>query len=209
MTFFSTLAIARQLFSSSPLRTGSQRACRTALSALLLSLTLGASNAHADYNLWTGDYTVGRNDLQKAIATRFPRDLTYLGVFKVHLSNPQLSLDEAGNRLVTQVDAHIAAPMLGGPPVDGVLSISSGLKYDAAARAVKLDAPRAEKVDVQGMPAQYASQMNALGNLVADQLLRDYPLYIFTPEQLQFNGKTITPGAITVKKDALSVQIAP
>lgn len=187
------------------------KALRHAFSvAILAGATLAASGASwAAYNIWTNEYTVPRADLQNAIATQFPRKLRYMEMFDVNLSNPRLSLNEKTNRLITTVDAQIDNKLLMNKPVTGTLSMSSALKYDAATRAVKLDAPAVEKVDIAGVPAQYGAQLNAIGNAAAEQILKDYPVYTFKPDQLEMNGKRFEPGAITVLSDGVKVEIKP
>ncbi len=174
---------------------------------IVLALGCSAIDASAGYNVWTSDYTFTRSELQAGVASRFPRDVRYGELFVVRLSNPQLSLDPANNRIVTRIDARVSSQLFGGPPVDGVLSVSSGLKYDSAARAVRLDRPVVERVDVAGMPQQSANQMSAIGNLVAQQVLTDYALYTFTPEQLQLNGQRFEPGAISITGTGIKVEI--
>ncbi len=178
-----------------------------ACAALAALATTGISRAA--YNVWTNEYTFPRADLQSAIATQFPRKLRYMEMFDVNLSNPRLSLNEKTNRLITTVDAQIDNKLLMNKPVTGTLSMSSALKYDAATRAVRLDAPAVEKVDIAGVPAQYAPQLNAIGNAAAEQVLKDYPVYTFKPEQLEMNGKRFEPGAITVLSDGIKVEIKP
>ncbi len=187
------------------------KAIRRSLSTVLLCTTLlaVAGSSWGAYNIWTNEYTFARQDLQSAIATQFPRKLRYMEIFEVNLSNPRLSLDAQNNRLVTTVDAQIDNQLLLARPVTGTLAISSALKYDAAARAVRLDTPTVDKIDIAGVPAQYAPQLNALGNSAAEQILKDYPIYTFKPEQLEMNGKRFEPGAITVEKDGIKVEIKP
>jgi hypothetical protein len=187
------------------------KSMRHALAATLLACgTLAATGASwAAYNIWTNEYTFARADLQNAIATQFPRKLRYMEMFDVNLTNPRLSLNEKTNRLITTVDAQIDNKLLMNKPVTGTLSMSSALKYDPAARAVKLDAPAVEKVDIAGVPAQYAPQLNAIGNAAAEQVLKDYPVYTFKPEQLEMNGKRFEPGTITVLSDGVKVEIKP
>lgn len=178
---------------------------RTLATATLLCTLLPA--AHAAYNIWTSEYTLSRQELQSAIAPQFPRKMRYMEIFEVTLSNPRLGMDPAQNRLNTVVDAQIANPFLLRQPVNAVLTMSSGFKYDAASRSLRLDAPRVENVDSKELPPQYAQQLKALGNSAADQLLRDYAVYTFTPEQLQMNGKRFEPGKITVGQDSVAVEI--
>ncbi len=183
---------------------------RLAGAALLACGALAAAGAsQAAYNIWTNEYTFPKKDLQTALATQFPRKLRYMEMFDVNLSNPRLALNPDSNRLTTVVDAQIDNKLLMNKPVNGTLSLSSALKYDAATRSVRLDAPTVEKVDIAGVPAQYAPQLNAIGNAAAEQVLKDYALYTFKPEQLEMNGKRFEPGAITVLSDGVKVEIKP
>lgn len=175
--------------------------------ALAAALAFGSATAYAGYNVWTGDYTFSRQELQSGIKSRFPRNLRYLEMFDVRLSNPELALDPAKNRIVTKINARVTSQLFFAAPLNGVLTINSGLKYDAAARTVRLDQPVVERVDMDGMPASYAQQMNDIGNVVAAQVLADYPLYTFKPEELQLNGQRFEPGAITVTADGIKVEI--
>jgi len=185
------------------------RATRAAARFVLCGVlaALGSAGARAGYNVWTGDYTFSRQELQEAIDKRFPARLRYGQVLDVRLANPRLVLDNAGNRVSTQMDAQVSNTLLPAPPITGKLSLSSGLRYDPDKRAVLLDNPSVERVQVDGMPAQYGEQLNAIGAVVAQQVLRDYPLYTFTPEQLRVAGKDIEPGAITVLPDGIKVRI--
>ena len=180
---------------------------RKAAPAAAALAMLVAASAWAGYNVWTGDYTFSRQELQDAVDKRFPARLRYAQVLDVQLTQPRLLLDEANNRVTTQMDAQVSNTLLPAPPINGTLSLSSGLRYDPAKRAVLLDNPSVERVQVAGMPAQYGEQLNAIGAVVAQQLLRDYPLYTFKPEELHVAGKDVEPGAITVLADGIKVQV--
>ncbi|MFS8978007.1 DUF1439 domain-containing protein [Cupriavidus necator] len=176
-------------------------------SLLLAAATIAtATSALAGYNVWTGEYTLSRQELQTALEQRFPATLRYAEVVSVQLSHPRLVLDEANNRVTTQLDARLTNALLPSPPVDGKLSLNSGVRYDPAKRAVLLDNPTVQQVEVAGM-AQYREQLNAIGAVVAQQLLKDYPVYTFKPEELRFGGKEVEPGAITVGKDEVRVEV--
>jgi hypothetical protein len=176
---------------------------------LLGAAMLTATASRAAYNIWTNEYTVSQQELQTTLNKQFPRKLRYMEIIEVNLSNPRLSLNPASNRLITTVDAQIDNKLMLSKPVNGTLAMSSALKYDSATRTVRLDAPAVERVDVAGMPAQYATQLNAVGNAAAEQILNNYPIHSFKPEQLEMNGKRFEPGAITVTNDGLKVEIKP
>lgn len=180
---------------------------RRALLATAAVAALGSfALAHAAYNVWTGEYTFTKAELQSAVEKRFPTTLRYGELVSVQLSHPRLVLDEATNRITTRMDAAISNTILPSPPVNGTLALNSGVRYDATQRAVLLDNPTVQQVQVQGM-SQYNEQLNAIGAVVAQQLLKDYPLYTFKPEELRFNGKDVQPGAITVAADGIRVKL--
>ncbi|MGT2437029.1 hypothetical protein ACU4GH_15470 [Bradyrhizobium betae] len=111
---------------------------------------LGAATAWAGYNVWTGEYTFTREELQAAVEKRFPATLRYGRVIDVQLTHPRLVFDGANNRVTTQMDAQLGNTLLPAPPINGTLSLSSALKYDPAKRAVLLDNPSVERVQVSG-----------------------------------------------------------
>lgn len=178
---------------------------RHTLAAVTLAATAFA--AHAGYNIWTGEYTFTREELQQALDKRFPTTLQYAQIVSVQLSHPRLTLDEATNRVTTQVDARVSNALMPTPPVNGKLALNSGVRYDPARRAVLLDNPTVQDVQVQGVDAQTSQQLNAIGAVVARELLRDYPIHTFGPDELRVGGKEVVPGAITVASDGIRVQV--
>ena len=175
----------------------------------MLGLTLAPlmRPAHAAYNIWTGEYTMTRQDIESAVDKRFPTTLNYGQLLSVELTHPQIGFDPQANRVTTQIDARLQNVLLQGQPLAGVLAISSALKYDPLKRAVLLDNPSVERVDVNGMPPAYGQQLTAIGSSVAQQLLNQYPIYTFKPEQLRYGGRDVEPGAITVLPDGIKVEV--
>lgn len=177
-----------------------------------LLLTLGAlsgSAAMAAYNVWTSEYSFTRQELQRGLASQFPRDLSYYELVGIRLSDPRLSFDGSRNRVVTRFKARLSSPMLLPEPINGVMIVSSGLKYDSASRSVQLVQPKLEKIDVPGLPADVLAQLNMMGATISEQMLANYPLYTFSPEQLKLNGQRFEPGAIRINSDTIVVEIRP
>lgn len=173
----------------------------------LLALVPLVRPARAAYNIWTGEYTMTRKEIEAAVGKRFPTTLNYGQLLSVELTNPQIGFNPQANRINTQVDAQLQNVLLQGQPLKGVLAISSALKYDPLRRAVLLDNPSVERVDVNGMPPAYGQQLTAIGGTVAQQVLNQYPIYTFKPEQLRYGGREVEPGAITVLPDGIKVEV--
>ncbi|MFJ5383016.1 DUF1439 domain-containing protein, partial [Cupriavidus sp. CER94] len=89
-----------------PLTTQPSRPVRRVRRFLAVALAAAAlGTAHAGYNVWTGEYTFTKAELQSAVDKKFPTTLRYGELVSVQLSNPRLVLDQATNRVTTQMDA--------------------------------------------------------------------------------------------------------
>ncbi|MFP3889634.1 DUF1439 domain-containing protein [uncultured Ralstonia sp.] len=155
---------------------------------------------------WTGNgYTFSRGQMQEALARKFPFQRRFLGFFDVTLTNPQITLDPARNRIAIQTDAQVESGLFR-QPLTGPLAVSSGLHYDAPTRSIRLDQPSVDRFDLQNVPGGLGPQISAIGSLVAGQLLNDYAVYTFKPEQLQVAGMAVEPGTITVLPEGVHVQ---
>jgi hypothetical protein len=151
-------------------------------------------------------YTFSQKQVQEAVQRKFPYQRTMQQVFEVELTDPVVGLLPDTNRVSVQVNARLASPFLQ-QPVNGVLTLSSQLEYDPQSRSVVLRSPNVDNVSVDGNAQMYAQQINAAAAVLATQLLANYPVYTFKPEQLQFAGVNYEPGTITVLTNGIRVQI--
>lgn len=154
------------------------------------------------------DVEIPLSSLQQGIAKRFPFNNRYLDLLDIMVSNPQVSLLPQTNRIATQFDIVIAPPFLN-KAWKGNFALSGMPQFDPAQNAVLLAEPRVDTFKVDGLDNRYAAQMTKLGNLLADQLLRDTPLYRFRPEDLQYAGSRFTLSKITTRADRLVVTFEP
>jgi hypothetical protein len=180
---------------------------------VLLRALLGAAAvpapfaALAGFNFFTSEYTASREELQAQIAKRFPLQQRYAEIFTVGLRDPQLGLDANANRAAITAVLSIASPLLRPSTVEGVVSVSSALKYDAPARALRLDQPKAERLELQGVSGRDAERLQQIGALVAQELLQGQALRTFTAEELTVGRKTYEIGDITVQQDGIKVEL--
>lgn len=165
-----------------------------------------AACASATFPFIPDHYTFSQQQVQAAVARKFPYRRTVSQLFDVVLTNPAVGFEPDANRLAVRLDAHVTSPFLG-DPVDGNFTVASRLEYDAASRAIVLRNPTVEHVDVAGDARAYRQQIEAAGAMAAAQWLEGYPLYTFKPEQLQFAGATFEPGTITILTNGIRVQI--
>lgn len=163
--------------------------------------------ALAGFNFFTSEYTASRDELQAEIAKRFPLQQRYAEIFTVALRDPQLGLDARTNRAAITAVLSIASPLLRPSNVEGIVSVSSALKYDAVSRALRLDQPKADRIELQGLAGRDAERLQQIGAVVAQELLRDQALRTFTAEELTVGRKTYAIGDITVQQDGIKVEL--
>lgn len=162
--------------------------------------------AHAGYNIWTGEYTIGQAELQARIETRFPLRFNYAQLFDVSVSRPRLRLDASTRRAAITVDVLVRSPLLG-QPLAGSLAISSRFRFDAATRSVRLADPDADRIEFKGLAPADAQQLQAIGQVVAQQALQNYPVHTFSAEELSFGNRSFEPGEISVEDEAIVVKL--
>jgi hypothetical protein len=180
---------------------------RLVLRALLGAGACAPIAALAGFNFFTSEYTATRDELQTQIAKRFPVAERYAEIFMVGLRDPQLGLDARGNRAAITATLTIASPLLAASPVQGLVSVSSALRYDTATRALRLDQPKAERLELQGVQGRDAERLQKIGAVVAQELLQGQVLRSFTAEELTVGRKTYEIGDITVQDDGIKVQL--
>ncbi len=163
--------------------------------------------AWAGFNFFTSEYTASREELQALVARRFPLQQGYGEIFNVRLSDPRLMLDAQANRTAITAALTITSPLLAPSRVNGELTISSALRYDAAALALRLEQPRADHVVLDGVTGADAQRLQRIGAAVAQELLQGQPLRTFTRDELSFGLKTYEIGDITVLQDGIKVQL--
>ncbi len=163
--------------------------------------------AAAGFNFFTSEYTASHAELQALVHKQFPLQQRYAELFMVRLRDPQLGLNADANRAAITATLDIASPLLRTEAVEGLVAVSGALRWDAATRALRLDKPKAERLELHGLRSDAAERLRRVGAVVAQDLLQDWPLKTFTREEMSFGRKTYDIGAITVLADGIKVQL--
>ena len=163
--------------------------------------------ALAGFDFFLSEYSATRAELQAKMAKHFPLQQRYAELFTVTLRDPQLGLDPANNRLGVTALLNIASPLLRASAVEGLVSISSNLRYDPPSRSVRLVDPRADRIEIQGLSGRDAERLQQVGAAVAEELLRGQALHTFDAKDLTVGSKVYEIGDITVQQDGVKVQL--
>jgi len=154
------------------------------------------------------DMEVPMSRLQSGLEKRFPVHHRALGIFDIELQRPQLAADGQADRLALTTDLAVI-PLLARGGWQGSLTLSGYLKVDNARNAVYLADARVDNFVINGMDGSAQGSLHAVGNVLADSLLRDVPLYSFKPEDLRYAGVQFQPTSIRATARGLSIHLEP
>lgn len=174
---------------------------RAALAAMLLPAL--CPPARAGLNLLTNEFTATRDELQAELARRFPITRRYGELASVSLHDPQLALDGAANRATLASRLVIVSPLLRAASVGGQAAVSSGLRWDAQALAVRLQDPRTEQLRIDGVSGIDAQNLERISAAVVQEALQGYALHTFRPDELRLG---IRIQGISIAADEIKVR---
>lgn len=146
--------------------------------------------------------------LQQSLAGRFPFNNRYLDLLDISVSNPRIALQPNTNRILTSLDALVAPPFLQ-KSWKGNFTLSGALRYEPSRNAIMLADPRVEGFAIDGLDPLYARQIGKIGSLLAEQVLREVPLYTFRPDELRYAGTSFIPTRINTALNGLVVTFEP
>jgi|GEM_PF-5426357 len=152
--------------------------------------------------------TLSQQQLNTSLEQRLNKSLSFLSLFDISLTNPKIILDPAHKRLVTQLDAAMRNPFSGNH-LNGKATISGRVEIDAATRTIRLRDPKTEEFALEGLPPQYAAQVNAVGQMIAADFLKELTLYQIKPEELTIHNVKYQPNTIEVKTGQLLITLKP
>lgn len=177
---------------------------RAVLATILVpALCVQARPARAGLNLLLNEFTATRDELQAELARRFPIARRYGELASVSLHDPRLALDDRANRATLASRLVVVSPLLRPSSVGGQVAVSSGLRWDDAGLAVRLQDPRAEQLRIDGVTGNDAQNLERISAAVVQDALQGYALRTFRPEELRLGLKV---QRIIIGVDEIKVQ---
>jgi hypothetical protein len=157
-------------------------------------------NAHAQPS-----FKVSAEQLEKAIAQRFPRRYPAGGLFDINVQAPQLRLLPELNRLGAQMVVDAGGPALR-RSYTGAFDLDFALRYEAADQSIRASQLRVNSLRFDDLPPRPAALLDAYGPTLAEQTLQDAVLHQLQPKDLALaDTMGLEPGNITVTRQGLVI----
>lgn len=179
--------------------------CYRRLSIFFLSLLLTSC---ATLNTGPRQVDIPIPRLQESLAKRFPLDKRVLEMFRIQLTQPQLSTLPEQERLLITLSTAVSTPLTT-QPWQGRLALSSKLFIDATRSAVVMREVHVEQLAADGMDEARQRILAKVVDFVADHVLQDSVLYNFKPDELRYLGTQYVPIAIRPTNEALRLTFEP
>lgn len=126
------------------------------------------------------------SQIQQRLDAIFPIDKSYLVIFDLTLSNPQVTLEDGADRLSFGLDTTLNLNLSGRKrTLTGSGTITAGLRYDPRQHAFFLDDPEIERLEILGIPIKYVDKVNQLARKLAAERIRGRPIYTLKPHEIK------------------------
>jgi hypothetical protein len=150
-------------------------------------------------------YQVSLEQMQQALAQRFPRRYPLAGLLDLDVQAPRLRLLPEQNRLATEMMVQAAGPALR-RSYSGTFDLDFALRYEASDRSIRAHQLHVNSLRFADLPPRPAELLNAYGPALAEQTLQDVVLHTLRPQDLALaDVMGLQPGPITVTAQGLTI----
>lgn len=150
-------------------------------------------------------YPVSLEQMQQALAQRFPRRYPVQGLLNLDLQTPRLQLLPEQNRLRAEMAVEAAGPALNRAH-QGRFDVEFGLRYEASDRTLRAHQLKLARLDFPTLQPKVVEMLNTYAPVLADQSLREVVVHELTAKDLAaVDAMGMQPGPITVTRSGLVV----
>ena len=150
-------------------------------------------------------YTVPADQLQQAVAKRFPLRYPVGGLFDLNVLAPQLRLLPELNRLGTEMVVQAAGLALG-RSYSGAFDLDFALRYEASDQTIRAHQLRVNSLRFDDLPPGPSELLSAYGPALAEQTLQDVVVHRLRPLDLALSDVMgLQPDTITVTPKGLVI----
>lgn len=118
--------------------------------------------------------------IQEAIAPKFPAENCPLPLTCIKLQNPKITLADGSDRLTMSFDTAVS---LLGQPATGTAVVSAKPRYQASTGEIFLHDSRIENLVFKDLPLNLLAAITQYGSVLAKQTLERTPIYNFKSAQ--------------------------
>ena len=126
--------------------------------------------------------------IQEKIETEFPleKDLVFL---TAQLKNPNINLDQTTERVTLSLDTAVRLkPGIINGELPGMVSLSSGISYEAEVGTIYLDDIKIEQIDLEPLPQQAIGKVTDIVNALSSDVIESVPIHTLDDNKVKQRG---------------------
>ncbi|MEJ7137738.1 DUF1439 domain-containing protein [Amphibiibacter pelophylacis] len=148
-----------------------------------------------------------REQLNQALATRFPMERRVLEVLTVQLSTPQVTLLPQDQRLGTAL-ALAVRDRIFDLQARGRVALTYRLRYDPSDGSIRMSDVNVDQLELASGATALQGYLQRIGSVLAEQFFNDLSLYTLSASQRQMLG-TLGQPVIEISADRLRIRLQP
>jgi len=150
-------------------------------------------------------YTVSAEQLQQAVAQRFPLRYPVAGLLNLDVQAPRLRLLPEQNRLNAEMAIEAAGPALERRHA-GTFEMDFALRYEASDRTIRAHQLRFKRLRFADLQPAASELLNTYGPALTEQSLHEVVVHQLRPQDLALvDTMGLQPGSITVTDKGLVI----
>jgi len=154
------------------------------------------------------DYLVTEDKLDRAWAKSFPLQRSVgNGLFNASLETPDVTFLTSQNRIGLGTNFSVSSLLAG--ELKGRIGLSGSLRYDTEQRALYLQDPNMESLEVNQGSTELGKALRPALNLMLNEYLRANPLYKFKQDEMRYAGNDIDITKISVVENGIRFDLKP
>lgn len=148
------------------------------LTILLIALALILGGAFLYFKGMRHEVVITQDQIDAKLSDRFPATKTYLLIFSITYSNPQVTLLEDKDRVQVGLDATLQIRLNDEPKeLGGGATITSGIRYNSETQEFYLDDAEFARLEIQGIPDKWLNQVTEVASKAAREFIETKPIY--------------------------------
>jgi hypothetical protein len=168
--------------------------------ALMGCLSMGSASAQPRF-------TVPAEQLQQAVAKRFPLRYPVAGLLDLALQAPELRLLPEKNRLSALMAVEASGQALHRKQA-GTFEVEFALRYEVSDRTLRATALRFKRLTFPGLRPEASEMLNLYGQAMSEQALMEVVLHQLKTQDLTMaDALGLQPGSITVTDKGLVIDM--
>jgi hypothetical protein len=150
-------------------------------------------------------FTVPADQLQQAVAKRFPIRYPVAGLLDLTLQAPELKPSPEKNKLNALMLVEASGQALHRKQA-GTLEVEFALRYEVSDRTLRATGLKFKRLNFPGLQPMASEMLNLYGQTLSEKALLEVVLHTLRPQDLGMaDGLGMQPGSITVTERGLVV----